>query len=94
MEASKERQVHLREERSAVESLVETLAKQNKEILLELDSHVYAHEVVRTHLNRKEEVVQMMNTFNKDLIESKMTLERYSSPLRQRDQYRQTANVN
>lgn len=65
-----------------MESLVETLTKQNKEILTELESHVYAHEVVRTHLNRKEEVAHMMQTFNRDLIESKLTLERCSSPLR------------
>lgn len=65
-----------------MESLVETLTKQNRDILVELESHVYAHEVVRTTLNRKEEVTHLMNTFNRDLIESKMTLERYSSPLR------------
>lgn len=35
-----------------------------------------------------------MNTFNRDLVESKMNLERYSSPLRQQDHYRQPANVN
>jgi len=47
-----------------------------------MESHTYAHEVVRTHLDRKEGVMHLMNTFNRDLIESKMTLERYVSPLR------------
>ena len=80
---SKERQVHLYEEKKCVEDLVAKLTDQNKAILEELESHTYAHEVVRTHLDRREEVSHMMNTFNRDLVESKMSLERYSSPLRQ-----------
>ena len=52
---------------------------------------MYTHEVVRTHLDRREEVSHLMNTFNKDLVESKQTLERYSSPLRQISPYRQSA---
>ncbi len=59
------------------------MTQQNKTILEELDSHAYAHEVVRTHLDRREEVSHMMSTFNKDLVESKANLERVStSPLR------------
>ena len=79
---SKERQYHLNEEKKAVEALIATLTEQNGALLQEMDSHTYAHEVVRTHLDRKEEVKHLMSTFNRDLIESKMTLERYVSPLR------------
>lgn len=91
---SKERQEHLYEEKKAVEALVATLTEQNRALLEEMESHTYAHEVVRTHLDRKEGVMHLMNTFNRDLIESKMTLERYVSPLRQRDHYRQSADKN
>ena len=56
---------------------MDTLSKQNKAALQELESHVYTHEVVRTHLDRRQEVNHLMNTFNKDLVESKLTLERY-----------------
>ena len=80
---SKERQTHLNEEKKCVEELVARLTEQNRAILEELESHTYAHEVVRTHLDRREEVSHMMNAFNRDLVESKMSLERYSSPLRQ-----------
>ena len=54
-----------------MEDLVARLTDQNRKILDELESHVYTHEVVRTHLDRREEVSHMMNTFNKDLVESK-----------------------
>ena len=74
-----------------MEDVVAQLAAQNKAILEELESHMYTHEVVRTHLDRREEVSHLMNTFNKDLVESKQTLERYSSPLRQISPYRQSA---
>ena len=70
---------------------MDTLSKQNKAALQELESHVYTHEVVRTHLDRRQEVNHLMNTFNKDLVESKLTLERYQSPLRQPSPYRQSA---
>ena len=88
---SKERQTHLYEEKKCVEELVAKLTEQNRAILEELESHTYAHEVVRTHLDRREEVNHLMNTFNRDLVESKMGLERYSSsPLRQ-SPYKQSA---
>ena len=66
-----------------MEDLVAQLTDQNRKILEELESHAYAHEVVRTHLDRRDEVSHMMNTFNKDLVESKMALERCQSPMRE-----------
>ena len=80
--------------------LVQTLSKQNQEIIAELDTHVHAHEEVRSKLDRREEVASLMDTFNRDLMGSKLSLERdrahspYSghSPLRQSansTQYRQ-----
>jgi len=96
MEESFERQKTLLEEKRAMEELVFTLTRQNKEILEELESHAYTHEVVRTHLDRREEVAHMMQTFNRDLVESKTRLERFTgSPLRGHQQptspYRQSA---
>lgn len=87
---SKERQTVLLEEKRSVEELVEILTRQNKNIVQEMDSHASVHEVVRTHLDRRQEVSDKMHTFNRDLRESKQTLERVermngsrgSSPLR------------
>jgi len=85
---SKERQKLLLEEKHSNEELVETLTRQNNAILEEMDSHNNTHEVVRTHLDRRQEVSHMMSNFNRDLVESKHTLERVerssrgSSPLR------------
>ena len=75
-----------------MEELVRTLTAQNKTILEEIESHAYTHEVVRTHLDRREEVNHLLKTFNRDLIESKRNLERCGSPLRQSSPYRQSAS--
>lgn len=89
MDQSKERQAALLDEKRCVEDLVQTLTQQNKSILQELESYSYTNEIVRTHLDRREEVSHMMNTFNKDLVESKLNLERQgNSPLRSGSPYR------
>jgi len=55
----------------------------------EMTCHASAHEVVRKHLDRREEVSHILNTFNRDLMDSKQNLERLSgSPLRQSSPYR------
>ena len=66
-----------------MEALVNTLINQNKEILIELDTHVEAHEDVRSKLDRKSEVAGLMDTFNRELMGSKMELEKGRSPMRQ-----------
>ena len=69
---------------------METLTKQNRSILDEMDSHANAHDVVRKHLDRREEVRHLMNSFNRDLMNSKQNLERLTgSPLRQISPYKQ-----
>ena len=65
-----------------MEALVQTLINQNKEILIELDTHVEAHEDVRSKLDRKGEVAGLMDTFNRELMGSKLELERGRSPMR------------
>ena len=66
-----------------MEALVATLANQNREILAELDTHVEAHEDVRSKLDRKDDVASLMDTFNRDLMGSRLELERGRSPMRQ-----------
>ena len=65
-----------------MQDVINTLTNQNQEILSELDEHVKAHEFVRKKLDRKSDVASLMNTFNKELVESKIALERGQSPLR------------
>ena len=65
-----------------MQDVINTLTNQNQEILSELDEHVKAHEFVRQKLDRKQDVASLMNTFNKELVESKIALERGQSPLR------------
>ena len=65
-----------------MQDVINTLTNQNLEILAELDEHVKAHEFVRQKLDRKQDVANLMNTFNKELVESKFSLERNQSPLR------------
>ena len=81
--SSKERISYLDDEKRAMEALVRTLINQNKEILIELDTHVEAHEDVRSKLDRKGEVAGLMDTFNRELMGSKLELERGRSPMRQ-----------
>lgn len=66
-----------------MEALCNTLVNQNKEILIELDTHVEAHEDVRLKLDRKGEVAGLMDTFNRELMGSRLELERGRSPMRQ-----------
>ena len=81
--SSNERLSYLEDEKKAMQDVVNTLTKQNEEILAELDQHVKAHEFVREKLDRKQDVADLMNTFNRELVESKISLERGQSPLRQ-----------
>ena len=81
---SKDRLSCLEEERKAMQDVIDTLTNQNKEILSELDEHVKAHEFVRKKLDRKQDVASLMNTFNRELVESRVALERNQSPLRQK----------
>ena len=73
-----ERVQALRLEKNAMEQLVSTLTSQNREIVGELESHMRVNESVRQQLDRKREVAQLMDTFNKDLLVSKANLERVS----------------
>ena len=72
----------MEDEKKAMQALVSTLESQNREILAELDQHVDAHEDVRARLDRKEEVASLMDTFNRDLMGSKLELDRGRSPMR------------
>lgn len=91
---SKERIDNMEDEKSALQKLVDTLTGQNKEILDELETHMRTNENVRNALDRKGKVGRMLDTFNKDLIESKRQVE-VSSPqryMRPGQMYEETLN--
>lgn len=86
--ASRDRVDGLISEKVALVNLVETLTSQNKEILVELETHMQMNDRVRETLDRKAHVCRMLNNFNKDLCESKRAVEN-SSPQR----FRRTAAI-
>jgi len=57
---------------------VATLTSQNRDIVAELESHIHTNETVRQQLDRKREVDVLKDTMNRDLMASRMNLERLS----------------